>query len=130
MGARAAEAARVARRVTAAMAAVALVLAWLTPLALVLADDGAPACCRGRCCCRPASGDTRCVSAACHCGEERRVLAPTSPLPDAVLAEEGELPDPGPEAGRAAHGPTPARDHARPVPHPPPRFLPFPSTVA
>jgi hypothetical protein len=130
MGARGARVGRAAHRTTAALAAAVLVLAWIAPLAAAFADDGPPGCCRGRCCCRPPAADTRCVSASCPCGDERRALEPLAPLPEAVLPEAGALPRTAGEADLASRAAASPHRLALPVPHPPPKTVPPRSTDA
>ncbi len=98
----------------------ALLLAPLAPCALLLADDGTPACCRGRCCCNgPARPASDCVRATCHCGEEH-VAPDAGSQPDSALTPAPRLPAPAAAApGPRACAPGPGT-RPRDVPHPPP----------
>jgi hypothetical protein len=76
-----------AGRSFAAVLLAALLLSFLAPAALVMADEDGARCCRGgRCCCAGAPSDTACVRAACRCGDDSRVpVLPGSASDDALL---------------------------------------------
>ena len=98
-------------------------------LGIVLADEPAPFCCRGRCCCtgeKTEAADGRpCLRVACRCGQPDAVLV------GAPLRLEAVLPavlapcraEARPLEQRQAPASAPDRPHAPPVP-PPKRPLP------
>jgi hypothetical protein len=98
-------------------------------LGLVIADEPAPFCCRGRCCCTGEPTDAAdgrpCLRASCHCGRPDPVVAGAPLLFEAVLpavARSAAPPAPDLAPGALAERPI-ARSHEPPVP-PPRRLLP------
>jgi hypothetical protein len=120
------------RRRTARAALLVAVLAGslaLPFLALALAEEPAPFCCRGRCCCTGEAtpgGDSRpCLRVRCGCGRtDAAVIA--APLRLEALLPAVATPA-RTESRRIDQGPAPAvpidRPHAPPLP-PPKRRLP------
>jgi hypothetical protein len=117
---------RLARAAVAALGLAALVGSMALPLlGLLLADEPAPFCCRGRCCCAGAATDDRdgrpCLRVRCPC-ETPGAVAIAAPLRlEAVLAPVA-LPTPARVRARrlSAAAPRPL-DRPDAPPFPPPR---------
>jgi hypothetical protein len=114
------------RRTVKAVAGLAILLGSLALplLGAVLADEPAPLCCRGRCCCTGETTDERdgrpCLRVRCRCGQPDAVVIGAPLRLEAVLpvivaprrAEPRRL-----DRGAAPEGPL-DRPHAPPVPPP------------